>query len=202
MRRLPRREADIAELARLLVAGLQENADDFPTPPMGPEELQKALDTYQEAHNETLIARAAFREAVKVKDEALLELVHGMKADLRYAELAVRYDNAKLKPLGWRKRKEGTPMQPPGPARELEVKREGPGWASLAWKKPSEGGAVAYYQLQVRHLGKSEWQDDARCFETAIVAENQERGVELEYCVVTFNKAGEGLESNTVTVLL
>lgn len=202
MRRFPRREAEIAKLAGQIVAGLEENPDDFPSPPVAPEELRKTLDSYVDAHNETVQARAALALAVKVKDEALQNLVLGMKSDLRYAELAVKYNNTKLKALGWRKRKEPSPMQPPGPARNLEVKREGPGWASLNWKKPEEGGPVAYYQLRVRRVGSGVWRDDARCFETAIVAENQERGVELEYCVVTFNKAGEGLESNSVTVLL
>ena len=34
------------------------------------------------------------------------------------------------------------------------------------------------------------------------VLAEQERGVELEYRVVTLNKAGEGLESNIVTAVL
>ena len=45
-------------------------------------------------------------------------------------------------------------MQPPGAARYLDVKREGPGWVSIEWKKPTGGGPVAYYQIQVRHHGK------------------------------------------------
>ena len=125
-----------------------------------------------------------------------------MKTELRYAELAVNYNDRKLNQLGWRKRKEPTPMQPPGAATNLAVKREGRGWVSLDWKKPKDGGPVAYYQLEVRHTGKGEWRDAGRYFEAATVLKDQERGVELEYCVVTVNKAGEGLPSNVVTALL
>ncbi len=202
MRRFPRREAEVAELARQIVVGLGENPYDFPSPPLAPGELQKLLEAYDEAHLDAVAARAAFAQAVSDKDEALQALILGMKTDLRYAELAVNYSNTKLKPLGWRKRKEPSPMQPPGAARNLEVKREGLGWVSLDWKKPKDGGPVAFYQLLVRHHGKGEWREAGRCFETAIMLENQERGVELEYCVVTVNKVGEGLESNSVTALL
>jgi hypothetical protein len=202
MRRFPRREAEVAQLARRVVVGLTENADDFPSPPLDPAELQEALDAYQKARLKTVEARAAFAEAVQAKEEALQTLILGTKTELRYAELAVNYDGTKLKALGWRKRKEPTPMQPPGPATDLDVKREGSGWVSLDWKKPKEGGAVAFYQLQVRHHGKGEWREAGRYFETAIVLRDQERGVELEYCVVTVNKAGEGLRSNAITALL
>ena len=202
MRRFPRREAEIAELAHSIAAGMIENPDDYPSPPIPPEDLRKTLDAYVRAHNETVLARAAFAESVVEKDRALKTLVRDMKLQLSYAEHAVGFNNARLKSIGWRKRREPSPMQPPGSARHLNVKREGPGWVSIDWKKPKGGGSVAYYQIQVRHHGKAEWRDDARCFETATVLENQERGVELEYRVVTFNKAGQGLESNIVTVLL
>lgn len=202
MRRFPRREAEVAALARQIVFGLAENVDDFPSPPLEPQALQEALDVYNEAHLDTVEAKAALAKAVNVKDQALKTLVLGMKTDLRYAELAVNYNDTKLKQLGWRKRKEPTPMQPPGSARQLNVKREGRGWVSMDWKKPKDGGPVAFYSVQVRHHGKGEWREAARHFETAIVLKDQERGVELEYCVVTVNKAGEGLASNAVTVLL
>jgi hypothetical protein len=202
VRRFPRREAEIAELASVMVAGLVENPEDFPSPPIPPEEFRNTLDAYVDAHNETVVARAAFAETVKAKDEALNTLVRDMKLQLSYAEHAVGFNDSKLKALGWRKRKEPTPMLPPGAARNLEVKREGRGWVSLDWRKPRDGGPVAFYQVKVRHFNKGEWRDDARCFETETVLQNQERGVELEYCIVTVNKVGEGLASNSVTALL
>ena len=80
--------------------------------------------------------------------------------------------------------------------------REGRGDVALRWRKPKDGGHIAIYLIQVRHFGQGEWRDAGRSFKTAVVLEDQERGVELEYCVVAINKAGEGLESNSVTVLL
>lgn len=202
MRRFPRRENEVAELASLIVVGLLENPDDFPSPPIAPEELKKTLDTYWNARNQAVNARAALAEAVKAKDGVLKTLVRDMKLQLSYAEHAVGLDNSKLEPLGWRKRKEPTPMQPPGQPRNLEAIREGPGVVLLDWKTPSDGGLVAFYQIRVCHSDSKEWIDGGRCFETSTVLENQERGKELAYRVVAINKAGEGMPSNEVSVFL
>ena len=202
VRRFPRKEADVAALASQIVSGLTEKADDFPLPPLDPAELQLALDAYKRKHEAVVQARAALAEAVAEKAEALGSLIHGMKAELRYAEYAAKHEEAKLKRLGWRGRKEPTPMPVPRPAVNLEVKREGPGWISLDWKKPLDGGAVATYLVQVSHPGRNDWRTASLCFETEIKLNDQERGVELEYRIVTLNKAGEGLPSNIVTALL
>lgn len=202
MRKFPRREADVVALARQIIHGLTVKADVYPSPPLDPAELRSLLDAYKRALEATIAARAAATVARKTKDAAFKDLVEGMKAELRYAEHAARYDNAKLMPLGWSGRKEPTPLSVPGAATKLEVKREGPGWVSLSWRKPKDGGTVATYLIQVSHVGRRDWRTAGLCFETATVVKDQERGVELEYRVVAINKAGEGLPSNTVTVLL
>jgi hypothetical protein len=84
----------------------------------------------------------------------------------------------------------------------MEVKREGPGWVYLDWKKPSDGGTVAAYHVQSAKNASGEWTDVTTCFDTMAVLMNQERGVELTYRVVAVNRVGEGLPSNTVTALL
>jgi len=202
MRRFPTREADVAVLAGQIIAGMTENAEHFPAPPLAPAELKSALDAYRRKHNAAVSARATAAAAFDEKDEALQELIYGMKAELRYAEHAVRHDEVKLKSLGWRKRKESATAKIPGSARSLEVKREGPGWVCLDWRRPEDGGVVATYQVQVYDSDKSEWRTVELCFETLTVLIDQERGVDLTYRVVTLNKAGEGLASNTVTVVL
>ena len=202
MRRFPTREADVAALARQIISGLTQNAETFPTPPLPPAELQSALEAYRRTHAAAVSARAAAAAAFDEKDEALQELIYGMKAELRYAEHAARHDDVKLKSLGWRKRKESATTAPPGSARSLEVKREGPGWVCLDWRRPEDGGVVATYQVQVYNADKDEWKTVELCFETLTVLIEQERGVDLTYRVVTLNKAGEGLASNTVTVVL
>ena len=93
-------------------------------------------------------------------------------------------------------------MSAPGAARSLGVRREGPGWVCLDWKKSEDGGVVATYQVQVYHPDKREWRTVELCFDTLTVWTDQARGVELTYRVVTLNKGGEGLASNTVTATL
>ncbi len=202
MRRFPTREAEIAALARQIIAGFKNNADDFPSPPLSIPTLELYLDDYRKAHAAVVSARTAAALASEAKDETLSSLIYGMKASLRYAEHAVRQDGVKLKAIGWRKRKEAAPASPPGSARSLMVKREGPGWICLDWRRPEDGGKVATYQVRSRHKGKSEWQTVELQFDTMTVLAEQERGVELQYRVVTLNKSGEGLESNIVTAVL
>ena len=84
----------------------------------------------------------------------------------------------------------------------LEVKREGPGWVFLDWKRPSDGGVVGAYHVQVSANGAGQWEDVSTCFDTMAVLTSQERGVELSYRVVAVNRVGEGVPSNTVTAVL
>lgn len=202
MARFPKREAEIAEMAGEMVNGLTANADDFPAPPMTPEELGAALDSYRAAHDAAVTAHSAAVEAVDAKNEALESLTDDMRLILHYAEHAVKHDPAKLQALGWGPRKTPAAPQAPGPARALQVIREGPGWVYLDWKRPSEGGAVAGYHVQVADSEGGEWTNVTMCFDTMAVLTDQERGKELIYRVITFNRAGEGLASNTVTALL
>ena len=90
MRRFPTKEADVAALARQIIAGLTENAEHFPAPPVDPAKLQSALDAYRRTHEAAVRPERQPRWRFKKKDEALQELIYGMKAELRYAEHAVR----------------------------------------------------------------------------------------------------------------
>jgi hypothetical protein len=202
MARFPRREAEITTLASQIIAGLAERAEDFPSPPRSPEELQVSLDAYQRLLETAVIAKGAATEAFADKDDALGNLVDDMKLVLGYAENAARNDPEKLAALGWDTRKAASLPRPPGQALALEVKREGPGWVYLDWKRPSDGGVVAAYHIQQAKNGSDEWQNVMTCFETMAVLTSQERGVELTYRVVAVNRVGEGLPSNTVNALL
>jgi hypothetical protein len=202
MARFPSREAEVAVLAAEIINGLTESADDFPAPPLGSAELQASLDAFRATHDAAVTAQAAAAEAFDVKDEALEHLSDQMRLVLHYAENTVKNDEVKLRALGWDVRKTAVAPQPPGPARALEVKREGPGWVYLDWKRPSEGGLVGGYHVQVAHSEGGEWKDITMCFDTMAVLTEQERGVDLIFRVVTFNKIGKGLASNTVTALL
>jgi len=52
--------------------------------------------------------------ATATKDEALEELIEAMKADIRYAENTVNFDDDKLKLIGWAGKKAATPLARPG----------------------------------------------------------------------------------------
>ncbi len=202
MVRFPKSEAEVAVLAGEIINGLAVNADDYPSPPLGSTELQASLDAFRATHDAVVAAQAATAEAFDVKDEALERLSDEMKLVLHYAENTAKGDEVKLRALGWDVRKIRSVPRPPGPARALEVKREGPGWVYLDWKRPSEGGVVAGYYVQVVTKEGGEWKEVTMCFDTMAVLTDQERGVDLHYRVVTFNKTGQGLASNTVTALL
>jgi hypothetical protein len=163
MRRFPSREAEIATLASEIIFGLRENSDDFPSPPVGADELQAILEAYRTAHEVTVRAQGAAAAATHDKDEVLEQFTDAMNDVLRYAEHAAKSDDAKLKNLGWRGRKNPSKTQPPGPPRALEVKREGRGWVCLDWKTPANGDAVSVHRVLTRPSGDAEWKRKQSC---------------------------------------
>ena len=131
----------------------------------------------------------------------LEELVDAVKADLRYAEIAVRDAPQKLAALGWRAPRDGTPLQPPGETRDITIVSEGDTWAILRWKPPTEGGTPAFYRIQRRREG-APWEDAGTATNNEQLMSDQPRGVELSYRVIAVNKAGDGQPSATVTLVL
>ncbi|MFC1640165.1 fibronectin type III domain-containing protein [Gemmatimonadota bacterium] len=202
MAKFPRREADIAALAGTMVFGLAENAEDFPDCPVTVERLQEALSRYNRAKETAATADGAAAEAYEEKAEAVQVLTDQMKNVVRYAEIAVGQDEAKLKNIGWSGRRDPVQLLPPGAPRTLEIKREGKGWVYLDWKTPAEGGTVSAYRVLTRTSGATEWAELVLCFESMTVLTEQPQGVDLEFQVVAINKAGVSLPSNLVTVSL
>jgi hypothetical protein len=202
MRRFPTSEAEVAALASEIVFGLRENTDDFPSPPVGVDELQAIVEAYRTAHEVTVVAQGAAAEAINDKDEVLERLIDAMKGVLAYAEHAVKSDDAKLKNLGWRGRKAPSKTQPPGAPRALEVKQEGRGWVYLDWKSPANGDSVSSYRVKTRTAGETEWKEVVLSFESMAVLQDQPQGVEVEYQVVAINRAGTSIPSNLVTAIL
>jgi hypothetical protein len=200
-KRFPRTESDIATLAARVVEGLAQSAEDFPAPPVPAEELRGKLDAFTAADTATVAAETAFRDRHAAKDGALAELVDALKADLRYAEIAVRDAPQKLTALGWRPPRDGTPLQPPGETRDITIVSEGDTWAIVRWNAPTNGGAPAFYRIQRRQEG-APWQDAGTTTGTEQLMSDQPRGVELHYRVIAVNKAGDGPPSATVTLVL
>nr|VFK29799.1 MAG: hypothetical protein BECKMB1821I_GA0114274_10127 [Candidatus Kentron sp. MB]VFK74949.1 MAG: hypothetical protein BECKMB1821H_GA0114242_10137 [Candidatus Kentron sp. MB] len=200
--RFPREEAKVLELANTLADGLAANADLFPAPPAPADAVRSALNACLTALDTVVATKAAYREAVADKDTTLTELAGLMKKDFRYAEDAVDRDEAKLERIGWGIPHPPTRLTPPGQVRSLRVTTQGEGWLELNWKEPSDGGKVATYRIQRRIGCAGPWALVEIAMKTTARIADQERGVELEYCIVGANKAGEGEVSNTVTVRL
>ena len=202
MARFPSREADVAALAGSVIVGLTESADDFPAPPVPAADLKIALDGYLASRDKASVADGAAAEAHGEKDEAFEELADSLRANLRYAEEAVKHDGEKLRQLGWGARKAPRALEAPGQVRTLDAVREGPGWVYLDWKAPSDGGAVAAYRVESRKQMGGEWQLVSMTIDSQVVLPDQERGVDLDFQVIAVNRAGKGEPSNVVSAML
>jgi len=198
----PRTEAEIVALVEAMEIGFLDNIAVYPAPPVDAPQLGVLKTAYTSAKNALIAAQAAAEQATADKDDALEDLVDGMKTDIRYAENTVNYDDGKLKLIGWGGRKAKTALTAPGQTRLLEAVRQGDAWVQLDWKKPADGGTVSAYKIMRRQRPEGPWQEVA----TAVISEatlvEQPKGVELEYNVIAVNKAGDGIESNTVMVVL
>ena len=202
MARFPRTQPEIQALAQNMVTGLTANVADFPAPPVAPLDLQALLDSFITLSDAQVAAQAAAEQATATKAAGFEELVTAMKADLRYAEDAVNYDDAKLTAIGWGGRADGVALQPPGQARTLGAPRQGEGWIFLDWKQPSDGGSVAAYKIERRERPTGDWILVSMAIESEATLNNQDRGKDWEYRVIATNKAGEGVPSNTVAAVL
>jgi hypothetical protein len=202
MAKFPSRENDVTVLAQDMIDGLTEHGSTFPSPPVPPDELEAAFQTFKAAREAAAKAEGEARDAHALKDDALQELTDSMKSDLKYAEITVNGEDGKLSLIGWGGRKARSMLAAPGRARDLEVVRSGKGWIYLDWKAPVDGGEPAAYKIQCSHPEEGLWKDVGTAIETELLLSNQERGVDLHYHVIAMNRAGQAEPSNIVRVLL
>jgi hypothetical protein len=202
MASFPRTDSEIAALALMLVEGLKQAPEDFPNPPVAPSKLQAALDAFDAATSAVVAAKAVVSEKQAAKAEARDILVDRMKADLRYAEVAVRDRPEQLTQVGWGSRRPGTKLAPPGEVRDIAIKAEGDTWIVLAWKPPVDGGGVAAYVVERRRSDGGSFEYIATVVATEHRAVDQPRGIEFDYRVVALNRAGRGAASGMVTAVL
>jgi hypothetical protein len=90
-----------AALAVVVAQGLEQAAEDFPAPPLPAADLRAKLEAVNAATGAAVAAETAFREQHAAKDDAVEDLADSLKADLKYAEFAVRDLPEKLSRLGW-----------------------------------------------------------------------------------------------------
>lgn len=200
MARFPEKESEVVALSERLWRGLLDNNTIYPQPPVHPIFVRIKGLIYQNRRDLHLAAQAAAEAATTAKQEALEELIEAMKADLRYAENTVDFDDDKLKLIGWAGKKAKTPLAPPGQVRLLEAPKQGAGWVYLDWKAPADGGKPKAYKLQRRSGGN--WDNTATAVITEATLVDQPEKTQLEYRIIAVNKAGEGPPSNVITAVL
>ena len=202
MPRFPKKEAEIVALAEHLWRGFWVNRPIYQQPPVNPRALHMKTRRYLQYRNDFIAAQATTEAAITAKDGALEELTEAVKANIRYAENTVKFNDDKLKLIGWAGRKAATALQIPGQTRLLEAPRQGNGWVFLDWKAPADGGRPKAYKIQRRNRNNSSWEDVATAVITEATLVEQPRKAELEYRVIAVNKAGYSQPSNTVTAVL
>jgi len=203
MAQFPIEEGKIFLLGQRMSAGFKANSHIYASPPINPLDLDEMLSAYVADKDAAVAAQAAAEQATVRKQATIQMLTDKIKKNLRYAEMIVDFDDAKLKAIGWGGRRERTPLVAPGQAPNLVSLEQGEGWIRLAWKKPREGGKPSTYEIRRREWGgDGEWNTVATSTILGITLTGQERGKELEYGVAPVNKAGEGPISNTVQAVL
>ena len=202
MPRFPKTEAEVIALAERLYRGLLDNNAIFPHPPVHPILIRIKTLTYRSRRGNFLAARAAAEAATTAKDEKLADLIEAIKSDLLYGENITKFNDDKLKLIGWAGKKAKTPLAVPGQTRLLEAPKQGDGWLFLDWKQPADGGKAKAYKVQRRFRNSGDWNDVATAILTEATLVDQPEKTELEYRVIAVNKAGDGEPSNTVAVVL
>lgn len=200
--RYPDTEPEIMALARLVIGGLKQLGAELPAPPVPVEELQARLDRADAVINDVVVATTALRGQHALKDDAIGDVVDGTKAILKHAEVVFRDQPEKLSQLGWGPRRNGSTLEAPGEVRDIRIAAEGDTWITLRWNPPVNGGAVGAYKIQRKRKDAGVWEDVGGSVDTAETLSNQPRGIELDYRVFAYNKAGAGQPSATVTVVL
>ncbi len=137
MPRFPKREAEVVALAERLWRGLLDNNAVFPHPPVHPILIRIRKLIYRSRHGNFLAASAAAEAATTAKDEKLADLIDAMKPDLRYAENVTKFNDDKLKLIGWSGKKAKTPLAVPGQPRLLEAPKQGAGSFSIGKHPPT-----------------------------------------------------------------
>lgn len=201
MATFPRTEADVADLATRMIAGLPDQTETFPSPPVSVAELEVVLAEFWEADGAARSAAVVATQHYAEKEALMQKLRDLLRSNIRYAEGQARHDPDKLKLIGWGPRRQKSKPRVPGQVLGLEVVEEGTDWVTLRWKRPTDGGAVGAYKVQMQKP-KGEWTLVESTANNELRLEKLDRGITLAFKVVAINKVGESIDSSTVTAVL
>ncbi len=206
MAQFPIAEADVAELARELIAGLTAHPTDFPS--ADPAGVAAAKTAYEAARGTQVEAAGACRLATDAKNDALANLIKAVKTQIRRSQTDAVDEPVKLELIGWGPRRDARPVEKPAGPGSLKITAQEQDTISLRWKKPSGiGGKVRSYIIErrVQPPGGGEFGDwmmvDTVLNKQAILL-GQPRGIQLEFRVKAGNLGGLSPASNVVAAVL
>ncbi len=201
MARFPIRQAEIINLAAKLAEGLKTHPEIFPNCPVDGDLLNNALNQALESLNQVNESYSRYKTALREKDDRFDELAGMMKKDIRYAENCTDFNDEQLKLLGWSGRRRRGSLKPPGQVMALKVGYNIDGMVILKWKKPSDGGKIAVYEILAEVDDAGFRLAASSVFESVKLTE-QPPGKKVRYKVIAVNKAGKGKASNTVDAVV
>lgn len=198
----PRKEAKILELARKLTGGMKTETENLSRLPVSESELSGLLERFAENGYQITRLEAELKRLYVEKKGILKQIVRAMKRNLGMLALIFKDDAVRLARYGWAARRPRTPSRLPGQPRVFEALTQGTDWFDADWKPPLEGGKVKFYTIMRRIEGETEWRQIGSFFETRARIKDQPRKVDMQFRVIAGNRAGEGLPSNTINVVL
>lgn len=202
MPEFPKTEAEIQSLAQTILSALQDGAIAFQGAPISAADFASILDFFKSKSGEAMLARAAARRLTSEKRGGMANLKRAMKQLLRFAE-SKNLSKGELVRVGWNTRHARRAAEKPAQPLGLEIVKEGADWISLRWKidRKSAGGKASFYRI-MRRGADGDWHEVSSSLGTEHNLIEQPRGVDLEFCVVAVNKAGESVQSNSVHAVL
>ena len=205
MPKFPTKQADILALVELMIAGYTAHPADFPSI-IGAGSLLPKRRQYLNAKNDWTQAHAAAKLATEAKNTSLGWLKEIMKSCLKKSQIDTAANQEKLALIGWGPKPPPQSADAPTQPRNLRAVTQGQGSLSLAWERPSDGGAVRNYVIERRQQSAggefNEWFVVSTSLSHKINLSEQPRGGQLEYRVKAVNTGGESPPSNTVAVVL
>jgi len=196
----PERDGDILDLAVRMIEAMERDPETFRDAPYSAAQLRAAVEEARAAIAASNASDQAYREAIRAKEQSLLDLRGALKGRLWSIEVNVRGRPERLSGLGWGG-SETTDRVPPGAVRDLTVEASRDTSVVLEWRPPADGGPAAEYRVQRRQPG-GPWTDVATAVDNDCLLTDQPEGIELDLRVIPVNQAGIGEPSAAVTLVL
>lgn len=210
MPQFPTRKNDLRALSQAIVAGIQTNPADFPTPPFDWGTLAgiNGADVVNRTNRQN--SEAATKGFVDVENANLDDMGVGARRQIDLATAMYPGNDAMLAKFGWSDNAAPKTDVEISQPRNLVAVVQGPGDATLDWNSPQTGArSLRNYivERQVRDITTNtvteEWGAWQRSVtQSEISLPDMPRGVNISFRVSAVNSTMTSTPSNTVDVVL